>query len=128
VARLPTPQPQRRGPRLPGRTGFAARWVTREPPEVVGLELVHSLGPALRAYGYDVVDRTPSRLVFARRRRPAWTIVVAVLFFPIGLVALLYSAADDITIELARRGRETVCLAQGVAPLAIRREFAQLDE
>jgi hypothetical protein len=128
AARTPESRPARRGPRVPGRSGFAVRWLTRQPPEVVGVELLHNLGPALRGYGYEMVDRTPGRIVFARRRRPAWTIVVAVAFFPVGLLALLYTAHDDITVELARRGGETVCLAQGVAPLAIRREFAQLDE
>lgn len=126
--RLPEPTRTRRAPKMPGRAGFSARWVAREPPEVIGLEFLHNLGPALRSYGYDLVRRTPGRLVFARRRRPAWTIVVAVVLFPVGLLALLHRADDAITIEFARRGRETVCLAQGVAPLAIRREFAELDE
>jgi hypothetical protein len=82
----------------------------------------------LRGFGYELVERTPQRLVFARRRRPAWTIVVAIAFFPVGLLALLHSSSDVITVELTRRGGETICLAQGVAPLPVRREFAQLEE
>jgi hypothetical protein len=128
AARLPEPRAARRGPRMPGRAGFGARWSARRPPDLVGFELVHSLGPPLRAFGYELVERTPQRLVFARRRRPAWTIVVAVVFFPVGLLALLHCPSDEITVEFARRGGETVCFAQGVAPLAVRREFAQLEE
>jgi hypothetical protein len=128
VERLPEPQRKRRVPKLPGRMGFAARWTASQPREAVALEILHDIGPPLRGFGYELADRTPDRIVFVRNRRPAWTIVVAVLFFPFGLLALLYSASDRITIDFARRGRETVCLAQGVAPLPVRRAFAELDE
>jgi Domain of unknown function (DUF1707) len=119
---------RRRGPRLPGRAGFAARWSTRESREAVALDILHDIAPPLHAYGYQLADRTPDRIVFARPRRPAWTIVVAIAFFPVGLLALLYTASDRITIDFARRKGETICVAQGVAPLSIRRAFAQLEE
>jgi hypothetical protein len=128
IAPVPEPRPRRRGPMLPGRAGFAARWTAHQPREAVALELLHDIGPPLRGYGYELADRTPDRLVFVRTRRPVWTIVVAVAFFPVGLLALLYTARERITIDLARRGRETVCLAQGVAPLPVRRAFAELEE
>jgi hypothetical protein len=129
AAPLPERPPRRRrGPRMPGRAGFAVRWSTRRSREDVALELLHDVGPPLRSYGYELAERTPERIAFARPRRPAWTIVVAILFFPVGLLALLYTTREQITIDLARRGGETVCLAQGVAPLAIRRAFAELED
>jgi hypothetical protein len=127
VALPPAPQPKGRGPKLPGRTAFAARWTARQPPEEVALEILHDIAPPLRGYGYELADRTRDRIVFVRTRRPAWTIVVAVVFFPVGLLALLYTGSEQITIDLARRGRDTVCLAQGVAPLPVRRAFADLE-
>ena len=120
------PLPSRRGPRMPGRPGFTARWTTPRPPEVAAIDFLQSVAPPLRGYGYQLAERHPDRLVFVRERRPAWTIVVAVLVFPVGLLALIYKEREAITVEFARRAGETLCLAQGTAPLPIRREFAQL--
>jgi Domain of unknown function (DUF1707) len=55
---LPERAPRRRGPRMPGRAGFAARWRTREPPDAVALEILHDIGPPLRGYGYELAGRT----------------------------------------------------------------------
>ena len=66
-------------------------------------------------------------MVFAREHRPSWTFVVAVLVFPIGLIALLHKDREEIVFELHERGDETLITASGSAPLAIRRALSELE-
>jgi hypothetical protein len=56
-----------------------------------------------------------------------WTIAVAVLLFPFGLLALLYTEEARITIDLQASSDGTLVAASGVAPLAVRRAFAELE-
>ena len=65
--------------------------------------------------------------MFERGIRPIWTFAVAILAFPFGLLALLHTGEERITIDLLERGDETVVVAQGVAPLRVRRAFAELE-
>jgi hypothetical protein len=53
--------------------------------------------------------------------------VVAVVFFPIGLIALTYKGSERIAVEFVERGDETAVIAQGVGPLRVRRAFAELE-
>src|SRR4051812_10449484 len=124
---LPAPRPTR-APRLPGRARFRNRWRAPARPEEVGLELLRDVVPPLQAYGYDLVERNPQRLVFSYARRPAWTILVAIFAFPLGLLALSYKDREQVIVDLAPDGAGTVLVAHGTAPLAVRRAFAQLDE
>jgi hypothetical protein len=91
-------------------------------------DLLEFVAPPLRTFGYELVERAPDRLVFRRRVTPAWTIPVAVFLFPFGLLApLLAKDSETITIELVEQGRETLMVAQGTAPLRVRRAFALLE-
>ena len=65
--------------------------------------------------------------MFERHRRPVWTFVVAVLVFPFGLLALLYKDEVRIAIDLHPSDRGTLVAASGVAPLAVRQAFRQLE-
>jgi Domain of unknown function (DUF1707) len=127
---LPAPavaRSRKRRPRVPGRISFSARWrapAGREPAVADFLELV---APPLNSFGYQLVDRAPERLVFERGGRPAWTIVVAVVFFPLGLIALAYKGSERIAVDFVERGDETSVIAQGVAPLRVRRAFSELE-
>ena len=60
----------------------------------------------MRSHGYALELNSEANLVFVRKRRPAWTFVLAVLLFPVGLLALLHTERDEIVFELhdARRG------------------------
>jgi hypothetical protein len=115
-------------PRFPGRTGFTVRWRAPARPEEAGQDLLEFVAPPMRAYGYELVEQTPERLVFERRYHPVWTFAVALFVFPLGLVALLHTADERITIELLPRGEDTLVLAQGTAPLRIRRALAELED
>jgi hypothetical protein len=50
-----------------------------------------------------------------------------VLLFPFGLLTLLIRTHERITVELIEREGETVFLASGVAPLSVRKAFADLE-
>jgi hypothetical protein len=119
----------RRGlPRLPGRAPFHARWTFDEAPGAAVAQFMESAAAPLHGFGYELVERGRERLVFARSRRPGWTIAAAILLFPVGLIALVHSVDEVITVDFVRKGGRTVGLAQGVAPLPVRRAFAQLED
>ncbi len=53
--------------------------------------------------------------------------MLAVLLFPIGLLALLHTERDEIVFELHEHGEETMINVSGRAPLAIRRALSELE-
>jgi Domain of unknown function (DUF1707) len=122
------PARRRRRPWLPGRAPFEARWTFEESPAAAVGEFMEAAAAPLHAFGYELVERGRDRLVFAQSRRPGWTVVVAVLLFPLGLVALVHTIDEIITVDFVRTAKGTVGLAQGVAPLPVRRAFAQLED
>ena len=122
------PQRRRALPRVPGRIGFTAGWRGRADPRRAGADILELLVPMFVSYGYDLVDRTSDRLVLERHFQPAWTILVAIFLFPIGLLALLARDSETITIDLAARDGYTFTMVQGVAPLKIRRALAELED
>src|SRR4051812_49284367 len=98
-AARPAAAPRRSLPRIPGRMGFSARWRAPVGLEQAGRDLLEFVAPPMRAFGYELVERTPERLVFQRDVRPAWTLLVAIFAFPFGLLALLHTQPERITIE-----------------------------
>jgi Domain of unknown function (DUF1707) len=123
------PPPSRRRPRMPGRADFSAQWESPAPPEDTIVSAMQHLAPALSVDGYGLVERTPDRAVFARPRTPGWVWFVVVLAFPFGLLALLARTEDRVAIEFVPRGEGgTLVYAAGVAPLTVRRAFADLEE
>ena len=67
-------------------------------------------------------------IVFERDRRPFWTVVLAVVVFPVGLVALLHTVRSRVALSFADTENGTEVTASGTAPLWIRRAFAELGE
>jgi hypothetical protein len=67
---------------------------------------------------YTITTAGPGTIVMTRRYRPTWTIVVAIvgaLFFLIGLLALLYTATETLTITLVPMEDGTKVTVSGVA-------------
>jgi hypothetical protein len=128
------PQPpravvRRRAPRAPGRASFTERVELEADVTRARDEALKTIAPALNRYGYVLVEHSASSLLFTMRRRPAWTILASIFFFPFGLIALTQMSEDDVAIDLeARPGGGTVLTARGVAPLAVRRAFALLRD
>ena len=67
------------------------------------------------------------RIIFERSVRPAWTFLVALITFPIGVLALLIKDREQLTVSVeglgASRTRLTV---HGRGPLQVRRAVAEL--
>jgi uncharacterized protein DUF1707 len=127
AAAPPPSKPARRPPRAPGRHYFAETWRAPASADRAMQDLLTYVAPPLQRHGYELRERTPHRLVFVRSRRPVWTIAVAVLAFPFGLLALIYTDEVRITIDLHPAGDGTLVSAAGVAPLGVRQAFAQLE-
>jgi hypothetical protein len=118
---------RRRAPRVPGWLRFSARWNAPIQPDVAMGDLLEHVVPPMLAYGFEITERTPERLVFDYSRTPAWVVVPCVFLFPFGLLALLIKTHNRVTVELADRRGETLLVAHGVAPLSVRRAFAELE-
>ena len=115
-------------PRGPGRRGFSAHWRMATSPTAVMVEVLGDVAPRLADVGYRLTERHGDRVVFARRRMPGWVWIPAILLFPFGLLALFARTEDRIAVELLPQpDGSTVVYAGGVAPLHIRRAFAELE-
>jgi hypothetical protein len=124
------PPDERRRPRpmVPGRLGFTCRWHSPAGAKLTMRELMTFVVPPMERWGYDLTQRWDGRLRFERETRPIWTFFVAVLLFPFGLLALLYKDRERITIDLDEDEHGTHLVASGVAPLPVRRAFAELED
>lgn len=128
----PPPVPvhrRRRRPWFPGRMSFHVRWHSPAGAKATVRELMADVAPPMERWGYEITQRSDGRLRFERDTRPAWTFLVAVLLFPVGLLALLYKDRERVTIDLDEfEDGTTQLVVSGVAPLAIRRAFADLQD
>ncbi|MDP1846291.1 MAG: DUF1707 domain-containing protein [Solirubrobacteraceae bacterium] len=118
----------RRAPRVPGSFSFVERVEMDVAPEVARERAFEFIAPALARSGYEL-SVVGNALLFRRRWRPTWTILVAIFTFPIGLLALTYQNTDEVILEInpgPRGGTELV--AHGVGPLGVRRALATLSD
>jgi hypothetical protein len=121
-------RPVRRGHATPGWRSFTARWHTPVSAGLTMAELLAHLAPEIQAHGFDLIQRADDRLRFERRRRPGWTWAIVVLVPIFGWFALLHKEWVRITIDVAETDRGTQVVASGVAPGAIRRTLAELED
>lgn len=125
------PPARRRGrrPWFPGRASFHVRWHAPAGARTTMRELMADVVPPMERFGYDITQRWDGRLRFERETRPGWTYLVAIFLFPVGLVALLFKHRELVTIDLDEFDDGTTQLvASGIAPLPIRRAFADLQD
>jgi len=136
TADLPVPRPtapaakpaRKRRPKLPGIRPFRERFVATVPRDRVFDSALVALAPRLEACGYRLVSREERSIAFERDRRPGWTYVVAVVVFPVGLLALLHHEHSRVLLSLSETAGGTEVTASGTAPLPIRRAFVELRE
>jgi len=130
AAALPRPAhpAHRHKPAFPGTLGFTVRWHSPANAKATSAELMAYVTPPLERWGYDLIQRWDDRLRFEREVRPVWTILVAIFLFPFGLFALFHKDRERITIDLAEDDRGTHIVASGIAPLRVRRAFAELED
>lgn len=119
------PRRVRVGP--PGMLPFTERIAVPASPAQTVARAIETIAPALNAYGYTLTEQTSEKLVFERAGRPGWALLVAVLAFPVGLLALLVRRTHTIaiTVEAASKDR-AVMVVHGSAPRRVRKAFAHL--
>lgn len=118
----------RRAPRVPGSFSFVERLELDVAPELARDRAFAFVAPALARGGYEL-SIVGGALMFRRRWRPTWTILVAIFTFPIGLLALLHRHTDEVILEInagPHGGSEII--AHGVGPLGVRRALADLRD
>ena len=124
-SRMPVP---RRRP-LFGNRPFSVRISAQKPPAIVIAEAIRTIGPHLLRSGYSMDRAGETQLVFTRRRRPAWTILVAIFLFPFGLFALMHQPRESqVFVNAISVGEgETLVDVVGVAPAGVRRALLELE-
>ncbi len=120
---------ERRVPRVPGTYSFVERVELEVSPAVAREQAFEHIAPAMARSGYEL-SVVGGALMFRRRWRPTWTVLVAIFTFPIGLLALSYRNTDEVILEIqpAPHGGGTELIAHGVGPLGVRRAFATLRD
>ena len=113
---------------LPGHSPFDVRYELERPPAAVLDEARRKIVPHLLQMGYELAQDTSAQVVLTRRIRPAWTILAAVVAFPVGLIALLHHVQSQVVLRASRHKRGTALHAYGVAPRAVRKAFLELLE
>ena len=96
---------------------FIVWWVSRFGARDVDVRFASSASPEealhdwseyyalwLDSGGYYTTDRGPDRIEYVARYRPRWEIAVALLLFPVGLVALLGSNLAYVTVTSSSEG------------------------
>jgi Domain of unknown function (DUF1707) len=119
----PLPPPEPRAARGYGVRPFLFQWERAAQPA----DALRYIAPVLQRFGYELVERTGRRLAFDYSYRPLWTFAVAVLLFPLGLVALAYKAHERVRLDFDEAsGGGTRLVLSGRAPRRVRRALAEL--
>ena len=117
-------------PPRPGPVGvlpFTHHVVAPVAREEVHWQVLCTIAPPLADYGYELITQSPTGFVFECHSRPPWTILVAIIGFPIGLVALTVKRNERIVISLAERSEGgTGMTVSGNAPRRVRKAFLEL--
>ena len=102
IADLPAPPPASRpsGRLWPGNLPFKTRIRSSKSVAAVRGNAMRTVVPELIADGYRLTSQSPSALVLERTHRPAWTFFLAVIAFPLGLVALVHTETTQVVIHL----------------------------
>jgi hypothetical protein len=107
------------------RDDARAQWRVPTRREDAAADLLAFVGPLLSAHGYVLHSRADGSLVFARKRRPAWT-RPAQFVLPLGLLARLRKR-EIVTFELHDHGESTMIVASGQAPDDVWGSLAALE-
>src|SRR4051812_38036007 len=96
------------------RSFYYSAEARRIPEEVVAEGTQRLL--ELTGAGYVVTEQGATGTTLTRSVRPWWLICPIVLFFPIGLLFLIYKQVDTVTLTVTPRGPFANVTATGVGP------------
>jgi hypothetical protein len=113
-----------------GPTGvkhFDLEFESDSQPEVVLQECLATWTGQLAANGYLLVAQSKTTVTYHRKHRHWAVILLAIVFFPIGLLALLITGDATITATVEGRGVGGSALGiTGKAPRDVRQGFEEL--
>ncbi len=118
------PRPLRR--LWPGNLPFKTRIRTTKDVTAVRDAAMRTVVAELIADGYRLSSPSPTSLILERTYRPAWTFLLAVFAFPVGLVALLHTDSSQVVIHLEPLGSGTLVQVSGTARRPVRRAVREL--
>ena len=106
---------------------FSREITTDKAPRTLLSECLTEWSAQLAKHNYVLTTQSEAGLSFHKKYWPTWAIVIAVLFFPIGLVALF--AKDDATITATFTPADdgTVMFVSGKAPKGVVRAFQEME-
>jgi len=101
-----------------------------QPIEEVHRHLLHNVSPFLAGWGYKLQTQDARNFTFQRAYRPTWVIVVCILLFPIGLLALFAGKKlDTLFVSLSPDGpHATLTTFSGEVPDGLRSAILRLPE
>jgi len=106
---------------------FTRELDTEKPPSEVLSEALTALTGPLASAGYTLQTQTETALTFSRRYRPWFIWVGVVVFFPLGLLLLLYWETAAITVVLEPTGSGTRVRIAGEGEDNVRAAFGRLQ-
>ena len=124
VSLTPAAPPPRR--LWPGNLPFKTRIRSAKAVGAVRDTAMRTVVPELIADGYRLTSQSPTSLILERTYRPAWTYFLAVIVFPVGLVALLHTDTSQVVIHLEPLASGTLVQVSGTARLGVRRAVREL--
>ena len=122
----PTPAPRPLGRLWPGNLPFKTRIRSANSVAAVRDKAMRTVVPELIADGYRLTSQSPTSLILERTFRPAWTYFLAVIVFPIGLVALLHTDSSQVVIHLEPLGDGSLAQVSGTARRRVRGAVREL--
>src|SRR5262245_19570996 len=84
--------------------------------------------PRLNRYGYHLTTQSIGGVTFERRFRPWWTIVLAIVLFPIGLLFLLHRRMVHVTFSFVGQDSGTVITIAGEGERSLKEWLAERTE
>lgn len=95
------------------------------PPGESAVRVLAEMAPLLQGWGYVPATQGEAGISFTKSYRPAWLIVPCVLFFPLGLLSLLYSRTVSLSFGLPVHSPGSDVVVSGMAPALLAEQVSQ---
>jgi hypothetical protein len=94
---------------------FTHQWEMDRPSDQVRRDMRSNLPPRLSGWKYRLTAQDETSMAFERTYAPGWTIVLAVILFPIGLLFLLARRTASLVFTIEPDDRATNVTVNGQA-------------
>jgi hypothetical protein len=105
---------------------FSAQMSASVPPSEVREATLESLARPLAGFGFRLTAQSSAGMTFQRRYMSWSTLILVVLFFPLGLALLFTRGEQTISMSFEPDGDGTRIVVAGEGPAKVRNAFAEL--